>query len=122
MTRGIAILAFVALTSSAQHFPPLDQDNRPKSRSIRRMQFCMIARKDIPVDAPTPLFTFDFAPPGASGSILIDGKTVKAFKDEQHLRIGAKVAAGQHTFNINLDRPATNTFMVSNPDFTYCRG
>ena len=82
----------------------------------------MMARKVIPLDASKPLFTFDFAPPGASGSVLIDHKTIQTFKNEQHLLIRAKVSAGKHVFNLFLDAPATNTFMISNDDFEYCRG
>lgn len=82
----------------------------------------MTAQKTIPLDATMPLFTFDFAPPGASGSVLIDKKTIQTFQNEQHLRIRAKVSAGQHFFNLFLDAPATNTFMISNEDFRYCRG
>jgi hypothetical protein len=82
----------------------------------------MVASEAIPLDAPMPLFTFDFAPPGASGSVLIDQKTIKTFKNEQHLLIRAKVSAGQHVFHLSLDKLATNTFMISNEDFKYCRG
>ena len=81
----------------------------------------MVAHKAILLDATMPLFTFDFAPPGATGSVLIDQKTIQTFKNEQHLLIRAKVSAGQHVFSLKLDEPATNTFMISNGDFEYCR-
>jgi hypothetical protein len=82
----------------------------------------MVARSAVPLDSPMPLFTFDFAPPGASGSALIDKKTIQTFKNEQHLLIRAKISAGQHFFKLFLDAPATNTFMIDNEDFRYCRG
>ena len=110
-------LALVAFCAQAQHFPPLDRDPPPKSRTILGISFCMTAHRDIPAQ---PLFTFDFADPGASGVALIDGKTVKTFQNEKHLIIYARVSAGDHRFNLTLDRPAENTFMSSNDDFKYC--
>jgi hypothetical protein len=81
---------------------------------------CMIAHRDIPSNSVQPLFTFDFAPPGASGVALIDGKIVKIFKNEQRLSIRAHVFAGDHQFVLHLDRPAENTSMSGNGDFKYC--
>ena len=81
----------------------------------------MTARKDIPLTSSQPLFTFDFAAPGASGVVLIDGKTIETFKGEEHLRIHANVLAGVHQFNLRLDRPADITLMSSHDDFKYCR-
>ncbi len=52
---------------------------------------------------------------------MIDGKPVKSFKDEQHLRIYGAVSPGDHQFNLILDKPAILTFMVSNDDFKYCQ-
>ena len=63
----------------------------------------MTAHRDIPVNSTQPLFSFDFADPGASGVVLIDGKTVKTFQNEQHLLIYARVSAGDHRFNLTLD-------------------
>ena len=83
--------------------------------------FCMIANRDIPLNSVQPLFAFNFAPPGASGVALIDGKIVKIFKNEQHLSIRADVVAGDHQFALHLDRPAENTSMSSNDDFEYCK-
>jgi hypothetical protein len=105
----------------AQHFPPLDRGNPPKSRTVLRDQYCMTARKSIPSNSAAPLFTYDFAAPGASGSALIDGKTVKTFKDRRRLKIYAAVLPGNHQFRLILDKPAILTFMVSNDDFKYCR-
>jgi hypothetical protein len=81
----------------------------------------MTARNDIPLASSQPLFTFGFAVPGASGVVSIDGKTIKTFKDEQHLLIYAHVLAGDHTFNLRLDKPAANTLMSSHDDFKYCQ-
>jgi hypothetical protein len=81
----------------------------------------MTARKDIPINSSVPLFTFDFAPPGASGAVLIDGKAVKTFKDERHLAVYENVSAGNHTFQLRLDKPASNTSMSSHNDFKYCQ-
>jgi hypothetical protein len=110
----------VALTVAAQNFPPLDRDNPPKSRTVLRDQYCMTARKSIRSNSSTPLFTYDFAAPGASGSVLIDDKVVMTFRDEQHLRIHAAVSQGNHQFRLVLDRPAILTFMESDDEFKYC--
>lgn len=83
--------------------------------------FCMTAQKSIPLNSALPLFTYDFDEPGASGVVLIDGKTVQTLTDERHLRIYAKVTAGNHRFNLRLNKPATLTFMASNDDFKYCQ-
>ena len=115
-------LFFVAtLTCDAQHFPPLDRDNPPKSRTVQNEGYCMTARKEIPQNSAVPLFSFDFASPGASGVVLIDGDAVQVFNAEQRVRVHAKVLAGNHMFNLKLIKPAALTFMVSNEDFTYCR-
>src|SRR6204780_2136207 len=117
-----ALICLVAgVTASAQHFPPLDRDNPPKSRTVLRDRYCMTARKSIPSNSPAPLFTYDFSAPGASGSAVIDGKAVATFKDEQHLRIYAAVSPGNHQFRLILDKAATLTFMNSNDDFKYCQ-
>ena len=113
------ILALVALTSSAQHFPPLDQENPAKTRTVKDLSFCMTSRNSIPVNSSSPLFTFDFASPGASGVVLIDGKTATTFRDERHLEVHAAVSAGNHMFQLRLDKPATNTSMSSRDDFKY---
>jgi hypothetical protein len=83
--------------------------------------FCMTAQRDIPNNSAQPLFTFHFAPPGASGVALLDGKTVKRFKNEQRLSIRAHVFAGDHQFVLHLERPVENTFVSSNDDFEYCQ-
>jgi hypothetical protein len=82
---------------------------------------CMSVQRDIPNNSAQPLFTFHFAPPGASGVALLDGKTVKSFKNEQRLSIRAHVFAGDHQFVLHLDRPAKNTFMSKKDDFRYCQ-
>src|SRR4051812_28186274 len=108
MKRVVYVVAgfiAIALTVNAQHFPPLDRDNPPKSRTVLRDHYCMNARKSISSNSPVPLFTFDFAAPGASGTALVDGKTVKTFKDQQHLRIYAGVLPGDHQFRLILDKP-----------------
>jgi hypothetical protein len=88
--------------------------------SVGAYRFCMTAHRDIPANSTQPLFTFNFAAPGASGVVLIDGKTVRTFQNEQHLLIHASVHAGDHRFVLHLDRPAENAFMSSNDDFKYC--
>ncbi|MEO8098917.1 MAG: hypothetical protein ABI811_14540 [Acidobacteriota bacterium] len=122
-----AILQRIALvtiltTASAQQFPPLDQANPPLSRTLSTLRFCMTARKNIPRNSAMPLFTFEFAEPGATGKVLIDDKEVQTFKAERHLKIKADVAAGNHRFDFILDRPALNTLMSSHDDFKYCQG
>lgn len=114
-------LMAVALIGNAQSFPPLDVDNPPQSKVLRGVSFCMTARKDIPKDSSLPLFTFDFAPPGASGTVLIDGNAIKTFKDERHLVIYETVSAGNHMFVLHLDKAASNTAMSSHSDFKYCQ-
>jgi hypothetical protein len=121
MTRGILALALIALTCGAQHFPPLDQDNPPKSRQVHRLSFCMTARKSIPLKSAEPLFTFEFEPPGATGYASIDGKQIMTFKNEQHLQIYGDVVMGDHRFNLRLTKPTANTKMSSNDDFKYCK-
>jgi hypothetical protein len=119
---GYLVVGFaIAFTVSAQHFPPLDRDNPPKSRIVLRDQYCMTARKNIPSNSRAPLFIYDFVAPGASGTALIDGNTVKSFKNQQHLRIYASVLPGDHQFRLVLEKPASLTFMVSNDDFKYCQ-
>ena len=77
----------------------------------------MAARTSITANSAQPLFTLNFAAPGASGMVLIDGKTVHTFKDKQHLLIRTAVSAGDHMFNLRLAEPAKLTFMVSSDDF-----
>jgi len=89
--------------------------------SVGDYSFCMTAQRDIPSNSVQPLFVFDFAPPGASGIALIDGRVVKIFKNEQHLSIHAHVIAGDHHFVLHLDRPAESTFMSSNDDIEHCQ-
>lgn len=119
---GGLIFGLVAVVSTAQHFPPLDQDNPPKSRQVHGLGFCMTARKSIPLKSALPLFTFEFNPPGATGYASLDGKQIMTFKNEQHLRIYGEVAAGNHMFYLRLTKPTTNTQMSSHDDFKYCRG
>ena len=80
----------------------------------------MIANRDIPINSVQPLFVFYFAPPGASGVALIDGKIVKKFKNEQRLSVRAEVSAGDHQFALHLDGPFDNTSISSNDDLKYC--
>jgi hypothetical protein len=68
-----------------------------------------------------PLITYDFAAQGASGSALIDGKTVKTLKHQRRLKIYAAVLPGNHQFRSILDQPAILTFMVSSDEFKYCQ-
>ena len=125
MNKNVILAVFLAGgTLIAQHFPPLNRDNPPKSRTISPVgaySFCMTAHRDIPADSTQPLFTFNFAAPGASGVALIDGKTVKTFQNEQHLLLRAGVSAGDHRFVLHVDKPAENTFMSSSEDFKYCQ-
>jgi hypothetical protein len=90
------------------------------ARPVGAYSFCVTARRDIPNNSVQPLFTFNFAPPGASGVARIDGKIVQTFKNEQRLSIRADVFAGDHQFVLHLDKPAENTSMSSNDDFKYC--
>ena len=104
--------------------PPSGSGQSPKIENISPVggyTFCMTADRDIPANSTQPLFTFNFAPPGASGVARIDGKTVKTFHNEQHLLIRAHVSRGDHRFILNVDRPAENTFMSSSDDFKYCQ-
>jgi hypothetical protein len=87
---------------------------------VRAFSFCMTAQHDIPNNSAQPLLTFHFAPPGASGTALIDGKPVGLFRNEEHLLIRADVSAGDHQFVLHLDKPAENTSMSSNDDLKYC--
>ena len=105
----------------AQHFPPLDRDNPPKSRTVQNEGYCMMAGQDISTNSADPLFSFDFASPGASGVIIIDGIAVQVFKQEQHVRVHADVSAGKHMFNLKLIKPTALTFMTSNSHFKYCQ-
>jgi len=81
MNKNVILAVFFAgATVSAQHFPPLDQDNPPKSRTISPVgaySFCMTAHRDIPGNSTQPLFTFNFAAPGASRVALIDGRQLR---------------------------------------------
>jgi hypothetical protein len=82
--------------------------------------FCVTAHRDIRGNPLQPLMRFNFAPPGASGVALIDGKIARTFKNEQHLWIHADVSAGNHWFVLRVDRPAENASISSNRDFKYC--
>lgn len=82
--------------------------------------FCVTAHRDIPSNPLQPLLRFHFAPPGASGTALIDGKIVRTFKNEQRLWISADLSAGNHWFVLRVDRPAENASISSNGDFKYC--
>ena len=119
--RCTLLFLSTVVTISAQHFPPLDRDNPPKSRMVTREQYCMTAHKSLSSNSASPLFTYHFSTPGVSGIVSIDGKTVMTFKNQQHLRVYAAVSAGNHQFKLILDKPATLTFMVSNDDFKYCQ-
>jgi hypothetical protein len=117
---GFALVALGG-TVHAQHFPPLDRDNPPKSRTVQNEGYCMMAGQDISIKSTDPLFSFDFASPGASGVIIIDGNAVQVFKEEQHVRVHAEVSAGKHMFNLKLIKPTALTFMTSNSHFKYCQ-
>ena len=90
------------------------------SRLVSAYGFCVTARRDIPRNSLQPLLRFTFAPPGASGTALLDGKIVKTFQNEQRLWISADVSAGNHQFVLQTDRPAENTSISGNRDFGYC--
>ncbi len=87
---------------------------------VSTYSFCMTARHNIPGNSAQPLFTFSFAPPGASGVALIDGKIVRRFRNEQQLAIRADVSTGDHQFVLGLDKPAEYTSMPGNDDVGYC--
>ena len=53
--------------------------------------------------------------------VLIDGKPVKTFENEEHLLIRARVSKGDHSFVLHLDKAAENTLMSSSDDFKYCQ-
>jgi hypothetical protein len=90
------------------------------SGPVSTYSFCMTADRDIPGNSLQPLMRFNFAPPGASGVALIDGKIVRTFKSEQRLWIHADVSAGNHWFVLRVDRPAENASISGNRDFKYC--
>jgi hypothetical protein len=104
----------VALARSAP------EGDNADSGPVRAYSFCMTAHRDILDNSLQPLMRFNFAPPGASGVALIDGKIVKTFKNEQHLWIHADVSAGNHWFVLRVNRPAENASISSNGDFKYC--
>jgi hypothetical protein len=82
--------------------------------------FCVTAQRDLPRNSLRPLLRFNFAPPGASGSALIDGKIVKTFESERHLWISADVSAGNHWFVVRVNKPAENASISHNRDFNDC--
>lgn len=141
MLAAVSFWACVTFVAHSRTFPELFRDPRSlqwlvqsdlalarspskEESSINNFSpgasFCMNAQRDIPNNSAQPLFTFNFAPPGASGVALIDGQIVKTFKNEQHLSIRADVFAGDHQFALHLDRPVENTSTSSNEDFKYC--
>lgn len=121
MHRAVFIALLFGVIADGQHFPPLDRDHPSKTRIIRHDSYCMNASKAI-AENSAPLFSFDFVSPGASGVVRIDGKAVSVFRNEQRLRVHAMLTAGQHRFDLILDRPAVLTFMSSHDDFRYCHG
>jgi hypothetical protein len=82
--------------------------------------FCITARRDIPDNSLQPILRFDFAPPGATGVALVDGKIVGTFKNEQRLWIHADVSAGTHWLVLRVDRPAENASISNSSDLKYC--
>jgi len=116
-----SVILMLTIVARAQHFPPLDQDNPPKSRQVHGLSFCMTARKSIPLNSAMPLFTFEFDAPGATGYAYLDGKQIMTFKNAQHLKIYGEAGVGDHRFNLRLTKPTTNTKMSSNDDFKYCK-
>ncbi len=90
------------------------------SSAVGEYNFCMTAHRDIPDNSLRPLMRFNFAPPGASGVALIDGKIVDTFKNEQRLWIHADVPAGNHWLVLRVDRPADNASISSDRDLKYC--
>jgi hypothetical protein len=133
MLSAVLFCSCVTLVAHNRTFPILFRDPHSlqglvqsglalaMSPSAGEYGFCMTALRDIPNNSVQPLFTFNFAPPGASGVALIDGKIIKTFKNEQRLSIRADVFAGDHQFLLHLDRPAENTSMSNNDDFEYCK-
>jgi len=100
-----------------------DIDNRvgnADSGPVGVYSFCVTARRDIPANSLQPLMRFHFAPPGASGAALMDGKIVRTFKNEQRLWIPADVSAGNHWLVLRVDRPAENASISGNGDLKYC--
>jgi len=136
MLSAVSFCSCVAVVAHSRTYPALFRDphslqwlvqsdlalarSRPDA-PVSTYSFCMTARRDIPNNSVQPLFTFNFAPPGASGVALIDGRIVEAFRNEQHVSVHADVLAGVHQFVLQLDGPAENTSMSSNDDFKYCR-
>lgn len=90
------------------------------SAAVDAYSFCLTARREIPRNSLQPLLRFSFAPPGASGAALMDGKILRTFKNEQRLWISAEMSAGKHWFVLRVDRPAENASISGNPDFQYC--
>jgi hypothetical protein len=93
--------------------------SRPAA-AVSTYSFCVTASRDIPNNSVQPLFTLNFAPPGASGVAFIDGRIVMMFRNEQHVLVRADAIAGDHRFALQLDRPAEITSMSDNDDFQYC--
>lgn len=82
--------------------------------------FCVTALRDMRSDSSPPFLRLDFAPPGASGAALIDGRIARTFHNEQRISIRAGVSAGNHRFLVRVDRPAENASISSNADLKYC--
>jgi hypothetical protein len=104
----------VALARSAP------EGDNADSGPVSAYSFCMTADRDIPDNSLQPFLRFNFAPPGASGVALIDGKIVGTFKNEQRLWIHADVSAGNHWVVLRVDRAAENASISGNGDFKYC--
>jgi hypothetical protein len=84
------------------------------------LNYCIVARTDIPRNSSQPLFTLAFASPN-SGSVFIDQKEIKTFSDQQELIVYADVSAGKHRLHVRLKAPGILVSQSSNEDFKYCR-
>lgn len=109
-----------SLQAIVQRDEALAQSASEDAGAVGAYSFCVTARRDIPGNSLRPLLRFNFAPPGASGTALIDGKIVKAFRREQRLWISADVSAGNHWFVLRVDRAAENASISGNGDLKYC--
>jgi len=133
---AVLLWACVTAVARSRTFPALFSDSHSLQALVQRnlalarlrpdvpadaYNFCLTAYRDIPNNSAQPLFTFNFAPPGASGVALIDGNIVKRFRNEQVLSISANVSAGDHQFALDLDSPAENTSMSRNDDVENCQ-
>ena len=92
----------------------------PKPDIAGEYSFCLTAPRDVPNNSLQPLMRFDFATPGASGTVLMDGKIIQTFANEQRLWIHSDLQAGDHRLILRVDRPAENASIARRRILQYC--